>query len=255
MSIKIAVPEGKYINNLIANIDAAKNKYNLELIYAKEKDIPQLLLNKSADLSIMNPLNYGKLLETEPFRMLPTTCINALGFSRLATISFKEDLMELKKIAAPDKDSFLAIATKIIYDEKYDFGIKLVELSKEEKKSSISFDAELSYEENIEYPSTMDLTEEWSDNFNYAMPIAFWVISESADVELMKNITQELILKDLPNPQVIHEHYHRGAISYERQGLIQWQFSPELEKAIDDTLELLFQLNYLTLLSDSHIAE
>lgn len=254
MAIKIAVPTGKYINNLIANIDEASKLYDLDLIYAREKDIPTLFLNHSIDLALMNPLNYGKLLETNPYSILPTTCIAAQGFSRLATIIFEANLIELKKIAVLDKDSFLAIATKIIYDEKYDFGIKLIEQNSGKSSGGNTYDAVLSFEKDIENPSTMDLTEEWTDNFALEMPLAFWVIPENTDIELMKNITLSLIKKETPNPEVIHEHFHSGALSYERQGEIHWRFYPELEKAIDDTLELLFQLNYLKLLSDSHIA-
>ena len=255
MAIKIAVPKGKYIENLISNLVETSKHYDLELIYSKENDIPNLLLNKSIDLALMNPLNYGKILESEPFRIVPTTCIAADGFSKLATIVFEENLIELKKIAVPEKDSFLAIATKIIYDEKYDFGIKLIEQSDEKPKNTNDYDAVLSYEKDMEKPGTMDLTEEWADNFEFAMPVAFWVMSEKADTEHIKKITNSLTKKDLTNPEVIHEHYHSGALSYERQGEIHWNFYTEFEKIIDDTLELLFQLNYLKLLSDSHIAE
>ena len=255
MAIKIAVPKGKYIENLISNLVETSRVYGVELIYSKENDIPNLFLSKSIDLALMNPLNYGKLVETEPFHIIPTTCVAANGFSRLATIVFEENLIELKKIAVPEKESFLAIATKIIYDEKYDFSIKLIEQTLDKPNNANDYDAALSFEKDIEKTGTMDLTEEWTDNFEFAMPLAFWVMSEKADAEQMKKITNSLIKKDLANPEVIFEHYHSGALSYERQGEIHWNFYPEFEKVIDDTLELLYQLNYLKLLSDSHIVE
>jgi len=254
MTIKIAVPKGKFINNLIENLEQTKEHYSIELIYSKETDLPNLILNNEVDIALMNPLNYGKILELNPFKIIPSTCIAAEGYSKLATIIFEDNLAKIKSIAVPEKDSFLAIATKIIYDEKYDFNINLIEQDSSASKSLTTYDAELSYEKDIEKTGTMDLTEEWTDYYESALPIAFWVASEKSNIEQMMQITRHLIKEDISDPEIISEQYQGKEISFERRGIIHWNFHYELEKSIDDTLELLYQLNYLNLLSDSHIA-
>ncbi|HRT67681.1 MAG TPA: hypothetical protein P5216_02960 [Bacteroidota bacterium] len=253
MSIKIAVPKGKFINNLIENFEHTKDQYNIELIYSKEMDIPNLMLNNDVDLALMNPLNYGKILEISPYKIISSTCIAAEGYSKLATIIFGDNLTKIENIAVTEKNSFLAIATKIIYDEKYDFNIKLIDQDNSKSKELNTYDAVLSYEKDIKETGTMDLTEEWTDYFGIALPIAFWVVPDKSNIEQMIQITRQLIKKDINDPEVINEQYKSNETSYERQGIIHWHFYSELEKAIDDTLELLYQLNYLNLLSDSHI--
>lgn len=253
--IKIAVPDNDYFKILTENLKEVSAQYDLELIIAKENKIDELLINEEADIALMNPLNYGKLLLNGEYGLIPTTCISALGYSDLIKIYFGQNLKSITKLGIGNEEPFLELIAKIILMEKYNFDVTVSRFTGNKEDALKQYDAILTYDKIENYSSSLDLSEEWTDTFEYELPFGFWVSRVSENAEKYAEITRAIAAKNLPNAQSMHEDIRKAETNYEREGEIKYLFDNKTEDAIDNILEILYQLGYLEEMTDSKISE
>jgi predicted solute-binding protein len=255
MAIRIAVPTKKYFKPLIDNFDKIKDQYDLELLIAPEDKVAEMLMEGEAEIGLLNPLDYGKLLLSNEFEIIPTTCLSAASYSDLEKIYFAENLTSISSIGLETKDPFLELITKITLLEKYNFETNSSIFEGSAEKALKKFDAVLSSEIIPGKPNSLDLTEEWFDTFEYELPLGFWVTRMDADTKTFAEVTLKIAKEELPDTLPMVEEVKKADTNYEREGIIKLQFDRSTESAIDDILELFYQLGYLDEMIDAKISQ
>lgn len=255
MPMKIAFPKKEYYKVLIENFQEIKNKFDLEIIYCNDKEASDLLKTGGTDLALLNPLTYGLILQSDEYKLIPTTCLSAINFTNLEKLYFAENLKFISNVAMESNDLFIALITKLILLEKYNFETKTSVFDGNVKDVLRKYEAYVTTKTCDKTHSPLDLTEEWFDTLEYELPLGFWVIKNDSDSELMMNITKELSKTDLPFSIKINEHIHENETDYQREGEIKYQFNSQTETAIDNIMELLYQLGYLDDIADSKIVQ
>jgi predicted solute-binding protein len=254
MSIKIAIPDKIYLKPLINNFPEVTSKLDCELIFKDENEIVDLLKKSEIDIGFLDPLHYGKLIMDDEFDLLSSTCFSAKGFTKFANIYFKENLVAIHTLAINNKEDYIATIAQILLEDKYNFDIKIEQFKDVLNYIPQECDAVLTTTDKQISEHSLDLTEEWYDNFEFELPIGFWVTAHQDDTELFKFLTNEIFDKNLNKKEEVLEEVHTRNAHYERSGEINYQFTDNTEKAIDDVLEILYQLGYLEEITDTRIS-
>lgn len=257
MPIKIAFPKKEYYKVLIENFQEIEKKFDLEMIFCNDKEAADLLKTGGADLALLNPLTYGLILQSDEYKLLPSTCISAINFTNLEKVYFAENLKFISTVAMESDDLFIALITKLILLEKYNFETKTSVFNGKVKDALKQYEAYVTTKTCDKTHSPLDLSEEWFDTLEYELPLGFWVIKNDSDSDsdLMMNITKELSKEELPYSIKVNEHILENETDYQREGEIKYQFDSQTETAIDNIMELLYQLGYLDDIADSKIVQ
>lgn len=254
MAIKIAIPDKEYFRPLVGNHSFLVQAEEIDITFLPEDDIPELLDKGFADLALLNPLNYGKLLLNEEYDIIPTKCLSGVSFSELEKIYFAENLTGISSVGINEKSSFLEIISKIILQEKYNFETQFNPTKGSLQEALLLFDAVLTSQKIPGKINSLDLTEEWFDTFEFELPLGFWVAKKSDNLEKFTDLTHKIAQENLADFVPLWEEIQNSSTNYEREGRIKYQFDSDTEAAIDQILELLYQLGYLDEMTDSKIS-
>ncbi len=226
----------------------------MEIVFGEEDSIAELLSISEADIALLNPLSYGKLLLNGEYDLIPTTCISTLSYTDLEKIYFGNNLIEINSLGLPEPNNFLEIITKVILQEKYNFEVTSNLFEGSAVEALDKFNAILTNEKISDNFNSLDLTEEWFDTFEHELPLGFWVARPGENSELLTQITREISAQNLSASQSVQENVSKSNTSYEREGEIKYTFDTKTEEAIDNILELLYQLGYLEEMTDAKIS-
>lgn len=239
MNIKIAIPNNPIYMEITENAENIAEKSNMEIYRLPENQLGELFLSNRFDVALINPLIYGKGVIKGDYRVIKGPALFAEGYTETVSMYFNPKLSTIDKFTVTSKDEYLMIISRILLAERY--GI-LGEL--DESKGTISddldkYDAAFAYgkPDNIR---SMDLTEDWTDQFRISLPIAFWAVKNEEEplgiVEAVHRFTRE----NLKPEKIIKEKPSKDEINYHRTGKLIYHWQDYLEKDIDETLELLF---------------
>lgn len=253
MPIKIAIPNKDYLLPLLSNFENTRQEFDFEIFFANEEQISEMLLEDKIDAGFLDPLSYGNLLLKDDFEILPTTCFTSFGFSKICTIAFSDNLIEVNSLLADKNETFLATIAKILISEKFNFEPQIIYYEEMAPKELKNTEAIVLTKQINNFPISLDLSEEWEDSFETLLPIGFWVIRSSQQNSQLKELTKSLFsYYDTPTIPITEEVLTKNA-HYERQGELNYLFSEKVESAIDNLLELLYQKGYLDEMTDSKI--
>lgn len=243
MHFRIAVIENKlfeplYINGLYKDI----------LIKTTEEKAAELLLNTQVEIAMMTPLSFAKISKKGDWRLIPTTVLATKGYSELLTLSFQQNLKTLQDIYFENGNEYLIAITKILLAEKYDIHTNITNKS----SNAGNFDAFISYFAKDAGEFTIDVSEDWYDTFEFPLPFVFWVAPAEIEDSKILLITEEIKDHLLTKSEHIDE-YTDAPKHISRSGEIIWQWSDEIEDAIDKTMDLLFYHHIIEDIPDTKI--
>lgn len=214
--IKISYPKNE-ISSLVIKENNSEIK-NSKLFPVEENQVLKLIENGSVDLALLTVDQYAKIASETDFRAIPHSCVNLSGMSGSLAL-FADNFTELKSFKNNTSIEFLSIVLKLVYKERYKIDLK------ESDKPDIEL--KISNELGI-----FDLAEDWFDTFKLGLPVYIWC-AKYEDGELgLEKINEALSeITDLSE-----EYINKDG----REGLIQKKWSSEIEKNIDELLELMF---------------
>lgn len=243
MKYRIAVIENKLFEPLYAN---SGEKFSL--IKTTDENVGKLLLRKQVELGLLTPLEFAKIAKNGDWRIIPTTVLATKGYAELITLTFKQNLKSIDSIYFENSNNYLKAIIEILLAEKFDIHTKITS----DACNYEDFDAYVSYFANQAGDYTIDISEEWFDTFEFPLPIAFWVtIGEIEDKELI-NITNT-IKDELLNKSESIDEYTESTKYQARKGEILWQWTDEIEEAIDKTMDLMFYHHIIDDIPDTKI--
>ena len=251
MNIKIAVPENKIFHKLYENYN---QQTDISLYKVDENALFDLIKSNRVDIALVTPLIYAKLSKVADFRIIPENCLVADSYTELSTIYFRQNIPEIKKIASPNPNDFLTIIAKILFAEQYDIHSEIIKCTSDLEIELRNNDIVIDYGKDENYSITVDVTEEWTFQYESQLPLAFWICKAEEYPSNVREIIRK-IANIHPSNQIRVEDNTIEIYDYERSGFIRYSFEKEFKDSLEFTIEHLFYHQFISDIADVKIFE
>lgn len=236
MKIKIAVPNNDVYKPLYKNYAALKEQHNIEIYPVSETLCGELLLANKVDAALINPLQYSLGLMKADYRIIPGPILAAYGFTGIGHIYFNEAVRDLTTCGSPEPDDFIIKMASLLFNERYKLNPEIKKISGSADDILSTCDCCISFSKS-EKEGTLDISELWSDTFEFAMPLALWTVREEEYPEDIKQIISLLADKELPKEQIINI---ADSLGDTRSGSLFWHWNKDIEYSLEQTMQILY---------------
>lgn len=235
--IRIAIPDIPAYAPLIANKEAVENQYNAQIRITTEQECSDLLFANRVDCALVSPLGYGNGVTNANYRIIPTSCCIAEGFTQLASLYFNGGLGTINTCSSPTPQDFLIQAGLIVLSEQFDIKPQCSQGTENIEQELQNNDAVIAWNSvQTSLTPAMDVSEEWTLAEDHGLPLALWVCREEvANEHPFKEITSALAQTELPAEVAFMDEN-----DVTREGKIHWRWNAQAEPALMFCLNMLF---------------
>lgn len=239
MNIKLAVPANKLNYPLYQKISDDNNLDYIKVFPVTEPDNYSLLFRKQVDAALISPLNYAQALKTTDLRIIPASCIAAVGFTGMASLVINNDVADIKKLAIQNPKNFLHLLSPFILKEKFGFNFNIENFSQEtlQNKTTDAFIIEgTAGAERI----SLDITEEWFDLYEMPLTLYFWACWADAYPENITEYINSISTIDEQEENIIEQASVNSSNYEPRQGSVIWRWSEDVKSSLEATLQFMY---------------
>ncbi len=235
MKYKIAITDFPAFNVLHENISDAKETFDFDYFKVSEMAAADMLLSGKSNLALLTPTAFATISKKGNWRILNSTILVSKGYSEQLSISFKQSLKSIESIFAEESIQHIENIIKILFAERFDIDVEFLHKASDRQKA----DGVLCSKSGEHSELSIDISEDWYDTFEFALPLAFWVVPAELEDYSVVNLTHKLKDELTPDVEPISELSDNS--KYEaRSGEIFWGWNDEVEQAIDETVDLLY---------------
>jgi hypothetical protein len=238
MALTISIPNNPAYSSLTANTETVCKERGYIVKSMPENDCAQSLYLGSADIALIDPLNFAK--NPSELRIIPSTALSAEGFSNLASIYFQPGREEINTLAL-EEDAFLFRIGGLCLSEKFDLFPEII-IDKSIADPTImineSYDAYMSWNYSRKGQGMLDIVEEWSDIQTTPLPLMFWACKDE-DMPDPIELTRLFAADDLPqSDEMISSTL--GSDADARTGTLYFQYSDAFLASLDSIQHFMF---------------
>lgn len=238
--LRIAVPNHQHFAPLYANIKDICDQKGYEVIVVSEEQCASLLLRNSVEIALLSPLGYGKAVAAIDYRILPAKVLALDGYSRFCSMYFQGGLTSIDTMASPEANTWLAQFAALVMAEKFESTSELANDPRAVAELLKDYEAVVDWGIDESIPSSLDISDEWTEETGECLPVAMWVCRPDTLEEEIVEIVNQFAADGLPEKEVVIEP--DSDLSAEREGTIHWQWNERVE----DGLRLVLSLLYMT---------
>jgi hypothetical protein len=243
MKIRIAIPENPLYKNLTENVKELSKELDFELYRLPEQKLEEFFLSNRVDAALINPLIYARGITKGDFRIIRGPAMFAEGYTGIVSMYFKPGLTTIDNFTVPAKNDYLMIMAKLLLAERYGIIGDLIESKDDSNNFLDNYDAGFVYGE-AKNKRSMDLTEDWTDQYNISLPLAFWAVRNEEEPPGIIETVHRFAKKLVNYEEIITAEVNDDEEDFNRNGKIIYKWFDYLEKDLDDTLELLYMHQY-----------
>ncbi len=246
--LKIAIPSHNHFAPLYANIKDVCDKHGFEVIVTTEEQCGSLLLRNLVDIALLSPLGYGKAVAAVDYRIIPAHAIALEGYTKFCSVYFQAGLKSIDTIASPEANTWLMQFATLIMAEKFEATMELADDNRSIQDLLKDYEAVVDWGNNADIPGSLDLGDEWTEETQECLPVAFWVSRPDMLEEEITGIVKSFAADDLPDSEDIIEP--DSDLSAEREGKIHWMWNEKIEHGLRLVLSLLYMTRSIDAVPD-----
>ena len=246
MTTTIVLPTNPIFDIYCKNKDEVEARYGTRIIRLPEKDCISTMLYNRADAAFLSPLGYGLGLGRADYRIVEGPALGLLGYTKTASIYFKEGLVTLASAMSDEPDDFIMLMANLLLREMYDIELDLKKNTEGIDKILGVADAAILWGNKQEIPNSLDISDEWFEFFNYQLPLGFWVCRNEEHPIAIKEIITDLIGPAFTLEDDILEELPLDKDLLPRQGRILRKWDDDMEQALEQTISLLYYHQFLS---------
>jgi len=240
--LKLAVPANPVFANLYSFPLELVKALDIQILKVRENDCFDLLQSNRVNAAILSPLAYGMGMPKSDFRILNAPMIFSENRTSLASIVFAKGLKTINKCFSKSPDDFIIQLGKILLAEKYNIITELVPTKLSVNELLSENETAITWNGEDVFESSLDISEEWYDQYEIPLPLSFWVCHAEEypeNIEMFLNkvfpFQKEKIIKN-ENYSEVDDNLFEGKII----------FTPDsdFEEALEHTLHLLYYHRY-----------
>lgn len=234
--MRIAIPNTPYTRLLTERAEALCAANGWTLTVTSESNCAKLLRTQAVDLALLSPLGYASAVGRTDERIIPGPTVSLMDYTNVAGVRFLPGAVDVVRCVADEPDAYAIVMMGLLLAERLDTPISVKSRADEPEP-----EAELVAAAPGK-PLALDLGEEWFDATDLPLPMAMWVCLgelEDDDIDFLK-IVNQLCSDDLPEQVAVSEMLEPGIDAFPREGAMLYRWSPEVEEAVGEVIELLF---------------
>lgn len=239
MKIKLSVPQCKFCDKLYKKLHNNQNDNSIKVFTVPEPENYSLLIRKQVDAALISPLNYAEALKKADLRIIPTTCIAAVGFTGLASILINNDVRDIKTLSIQNPNSFISLISPYIFKEKYDLNFYTNKFSNESLLEQTT-DAVVIEGCAASDSISLDITEEWFDLFEMPLALYFWACWADAFPNNIIEIINSIANAEEPEETILEQSTSASTNYQPREGSILWHWNDDFKSSLEATLHFLY---------------
>jgi hypothetical protein len=234
--MRIAIPDTPYTRPLTERAEAVCAAKGWTLTVTSEAKCATLLRTQSVDLALLSPLGYASAVGRTDERIIPGPTVSLMDYTNIAGVRFLPGAVDVVRSVADEPEAYAVVMMGLLLAERLDAPITVKPRADESDP-----EAELVFAAPGK-PLALDLGEEWFDATDLPLPMAMWVcLGELEDDDIdFRSIVNDLCTADLPEQTAVSEMPEPGADTFPREGALLYRWSPEVEEAVGEVIELLF---------------
>lgn len=239
MKLKIAIPDNPIYRQIFFNAESVCKEFGTTLVKTSEREVAKLFEENKVDVAFLTPKDYGRGTRISDYRIVPATCLAVEGYSRYASVYFKQGLQTIKSAASPTPDDFMMNIGKILLAERYSISVDLEKTDKSKVDDILEEnDAAILWKKNFLGDVAMDITEDWFDSYRIPLVLGAWVVRHQEEPEALDKMLKLFESDSLHGKTTVTDK--PGEEMEPREGKLIHEWSDEIEKAYDTLLEILF---------------
>jgi len=243
MKLKIAIPDNPIYRQIFFNAETVCKEFGATLIKTSEREVAKLFEENKVDVAFLTPMDYGRGTRISDYRIVPATCLAVEGYSRFASVYFKQGLQTIKTAGSPTPDDFMMSIGKIVLAERYSISVDLEKTDKPTVDEILEdYDSALLWKKNFLGDVAMDITEDWFDSYQFPLVLGSWVVRHQEEPEALDKMLKLFESDSLHGKTTVTDK--PGEEMEPREGRLIHEWSEEIEKAYDTLLEILFYHQY-----------
>lgn len=179
MRHRVAIPTDPFFERILRGVDAGAEAAAFDVVRAELERCGFMLRTNQAILALVSPRGYAVEFSQGDYRLIPGPALLAEGYTGLATVYFKQGLDEVRTCATTHPGHFLVdIGTRLLA-EKFDILAEPVAAQGTPAELLEQYDAVIDLGHDRSWPTTLDVTEEWSDLTNMPLVLGVWACRPS----------------------------------------------------------------------------
>ncbi len=242
--IKLAVPNNQIYDEILFNQDLLKSKGEISIFRLNENDCASQLLKNKVDAALLTPMGYAMGLFDADYRIIPGPALLSQSYTGAGTIIFGKELKSVKTFASDSPDDFMVTIGKLLLGERYNIFPSMDDRYKDIENMLKNCDVVITWNGESEDRITLDISDEWFDMNEFALPLAFWVCKSEGFPENILNILNSLASETVEKE--IIEELPEGKDFAPRQGKMLYSWNDDYERALEFTLHFLYYHQLIT---------
>ncbi len=189
--VRLGVSDAAYLRPLLVGLDAADSPFELSFDFPAVNSIHLNGRTNDVRCAFLSPIDYAR--HGGSYRIVPEVCVSSAQSTRTITLTIKNGVRNIRKVAVDVRVTSEIILAKIILQERFrnlpedrseiEFVPMMPSLETMLRKADAALVVNLSPTKNLPPQHyTLDLIEEWSDMTGFPYVHGFWVAREE-DIE------------------------------------------------------------------------
>ncbi|OGU40579.1 MAG: hypothetical protein A2X61_09590 [Ignavibacteria bacterium GWB2_35_12] len=242
--IKLAVPNNYIYDEILINCESMIRKGEISIFRLNENDCASHLLKNRVDAALLTPMGYAKGLFDADYRIIPGPALLSQAYTKAGTIIFGREVKSVKSFASDSPNDFMVTIGKLLLGERYNIFPSIDVQYKDIDNMLKNCDVVITWNGESEDRITLDISDEWYDMNEFALPLAFWVCRAEEVPENILNILNSLSSDSVENEIV--EELPEGKDFVARQGKFFYRWNDDFERALEFTLHFLYYHQLIT---------
>ncbi len=175
----LGIIQDLYAGPLFYKLKQNLDKFNL--ISDSQFNIARMLREDNLHAAFLSPISYAK--DHPHYILIPEVAVSSEGNSNVICLYFRQNLKEIKTIAADLQNSSEMVLAKLVLAEKYSFSPTFVLAENDLENMLKKADAALIVGDYnlqlLQYQNKLDLVDEWSDMMELPYVHGIWATREN----------------------------------------------------------------------------
>ncbi len=240
--IRLAVPNGSIYSELYNFSEEFQKSKDIQIIKLDEMMCFDYLVGHRADAALLNPLTYGLGISKADFRIINAPMVLSENRTNLASIIFNQGMKSIGECKSSTPDDYLVQIGKILLSEKFDINVSIEKFKGTIDEILAGGSTAISWNQEKEYISSLDISEEWFDQYEVPLTLAFWVCHAQEFPVNIESILNNI--KPLPKEKIAEINTELIAIDESFIGKMIYEMPDDFGEILEHILHLLFYHQY-----------
>lgn len=244
MSQRIVIPDTHIIAPLVERIDAVAAEHGFSVQRLPERQCADVLLRNAAELALLTPLGYAQGVGRADYRVVRGPVCVHKGLTYAASIYIRNNAELLERGASVHAGDFAVRVGAMVFSEKFGVPLALTAAPAASVDELLQeYEVVIDWGFDEQQRVVLDVSDEWNDLTGLPLPMALWVCRPDTMPDNLEEIVTAFAAPHLQVQHIAEQTQHNA--NAEREGHVTWEWSDDIEPALQRLFEMMFFLQHI----------